>query len=107
MDKELNDRKVGKAFRCRHDFQTGSALSQTPNQRMTKIKQTGREASHSISSRPEVKDVCSVTSTPIYTFKVRYLPKHDGKFSLQISLTVMEKDKLMSVQFVLKARLPT
>lgn len=63
---------------------------------MTMVKQTGREARRSISSRPEVKDVCSFTSTPIYTFKMRRLSKHEGKFSLHISLTVMEKDKLMS-----------
>ena len=62
---------------------------------MAKFKQMGREARRSRSSGTEVKDVCSFTSIPIYTFKVRCLSKHEEKFSLDICLSVMEKDKLM------------
>jgi len=63
---------------------------------MAKVKQVGREARRSRSSRTEVKDVCSFTSIPTYTFKVRCLFKHEEKFSFDICLSVMEKDKLMS-----------
>jgi hypothetical protein len=106
MDRWLNERKVGKAVRCRDGVQTGSALRQNPGQWIKKVRQTGRAARCSISSGPEGKDECSVTSTSLYAFKVRCLTKQEEKFGFQISLKVMEKEKLMSKFSFFKGKTP-
>jgi hypothetical protein len=72
-------------FSLHHRVQTGSGALSASHPTSTsgsRDKRLGREADHSPLSSTEVKNECSYTSTPQYTFMVRCSVKAQGQLYL-------------------------